>query len=169
NLTYRFLKLVNSATYGFSKEIENLSHAMAMMGTEQIRRYISMFLIEGYQSKPAELMRTMLMRGRMCEIIAELTNQPRPISHFILGLLSQLDILVDIPMEDLMKQVPLNQAIKDALLDRTGSMGAILTEVEHYENGEFHLLTDMLESSMYDLAYRHSSAWAMQIQQAMRS
>lgn len=169
NLTYRFLKLVNSATYGFSKEIENLSHAMAMMGTEQIRRYISMFLIEGYQTTPEALMRNMLIRGRMCEIIAELTDQPRPISYFIVGLLSQLDVLVDIPMEDLMKQVQLNQTIKDALLERKGIMGAILIEVEHYENGEFHKLTGMLERSFYELAYRHSSAWALQIQQVMRS
>ena len=122
--------------------------------------------------KPEALTRGMLIRGRMCEVLAELSDQEggqqsTSVNHFIVGLLSQLDALMDIAMPELMEQVPLSQDVKSALLERRGPLGAVLTEVEAYEAGRFDALSLLSERAYYEVAYRHSTAWARQVQQAM--
>ena len=43
----------------------------------------------------------------------------------------------------------------------------MLTEVEAYEAGRFDALSLLSERAYYEVAYRHSTAWARQVQQAM--
>ena len=167
NLAYKLLRIINSAAFGFNREIDTLGHAINILGMEQLGRWVTLFLLEGNASQTQDLMRNMLVCGRMCEILAELTGRDKVISHFIAGLLSQLDILMEIPMDDLMKQVPLNQEIKDALLHREGSIGEILTEAENYEQGRFLQLSGIVEKHFYEVVYRHSTEWAKKIMSAM--
>lgn len=164
NLTFRILRIVNSAAHGARREIDTLSQAITLLGTDEIRRWVNLFLVEAEPGKPEELTRGALVRARMCEILAELDNQPLPVNHFIVGLLSQLDVLMDINMEELVEQLPLRQEAKVALLERKGSQGEILAEVEHYERGHFDRLSTRLEPAIYEAAYRHACAWARQVQ-----
>ncbi len=167
NLTYRLLKIINSAAFGISRQVDTLAHAINILGINQLSRWITLFLIEGSQGHNRDLMRSMLIRGRMCEILAELTGREKLSGHFISGLLSQLDVLTGIPMEELMQKVPLSQEIKNALLVREGSMGEILIETAHYEKGEFNKLKGLVDKEFYEVAYRHSTAWAKQVLSAM--
>lgn len=168
DFTYRILKIVNSVAVGSGKTIKSISHAMSMLGIEEIRRWVHLFLIEGSGDKPEHLTRNMLIRGRMCEILAYIAEQPNPSDYFIVGLLSQLDTLTDIAMPELMRQVPLSQPIKDALLDHRGDLGLVLLEVEHYERGQFHHLHWLKQQSYYETAYRHSTAWATHVQLSLQ-
>jgi len=172
SLTYRLLKTVNSAAMGLRREVNSLSDAIALLGLEEIKRWANLFLIDGEMDKPEALTRGMLIRGRMCEVLAELSEQDgasrsTSVNHFIVGLLSQLDALMDIAMPELMEQVPLSQEVKSALLERRGPLGEVLDEVEAYEAGRFSDLTLLHERAYYEVAYRHSTAWARQVQQAM--
>lgn len=167
NLTYRILRIVNSAALGIGKTVESLSHAFALLGTEEIKRWANLLLIDKTNDKPEQLTRNMLIRGRMCELLAQLLGRPSPTDHFITGLLSQLDVLTDISMADLMSQVPLGQPIKKALLLRQGELGEILCEVEAYERGEFNALTLLRDKALYEVSYRHSTSWATRIQLSM--
>ncbi|WP_323846749.1 EAL and HDOD domain-containing protein [Microbulbifer magnicolonia] len=169
NLTYRILKVVNSAAVGLRREVNSLSHAIGLMGLEEIKRWANLFLVAGESDKPEALTRSMLVRGRMCEVLAEIAGRDNTINHFIVGLLSQLDALMDIAMPELMKQVPLNKEVKSALLERSGSLGEILGEVERYEQGRFDELEILQDTRYYEAAYRHATAWARQVQQAMNS
>lgn len=164
DLTYRFIKVVNSATFGIGREVDSLFYALAIIGTKQIRSLASLFLLEGHDNQPADLIRTTLVRGRMCETIAEIAGTTNAVGHFVVGLLSKLDLMTQIPMENLMKDLPLRQDLKDALLTRAGSVGAILKEVEAYEAGRFEELSILPDRSFYETAYRHSTAWAHQVQ-----
>merc|ERR1711964_5180 len=127
------------------------------------------FFFEDAGDKPEHLIRNMLIRGRMCEILAYLAEQPNPSDFFIVGLLSQLDAPTDVAMPELMRQVPLSQPIKHALLDRSGDMGQVLLDVENYERGEFHQLSWLKTQSHYETAYRRSTAWATHIQLSLNS
>ncbi|WP_409524185.1 EAL and HDOD domain-containing protein [Nitrincola sp. MINF-07-Sa-05] len=167
-LTYKILRVVNSAAFNLRREISSLSHAIAMLGMEQIKRWVMLFLAKSDDGKPDELTRNMLVRGRMCELLAEMTGRAEPMNYFITGLLSQLDVMMDMPMDDLMQQVPLQADIKEALLSRGGLLGEVLTEVETYERGDFGSLKKMLELPYYEVAYRHSLNWSQSIMQALQ-
>ena len=166
-LTWRILRTVNSAAMGLRREVNSISHAIALLGLDEIRRWANLFLVEGAPEKPEALTRDMLVRGRMCEALSELCDRDNPVDHFIVGLLSQLDALLDIGMPELMEQVPLSQDVKAALLERAGGLGEILTEVEAYQAGRFDALRLLGDRRYYEVAYRHSVAWARQVQQAM--
>ena len=168
-LTYRILRVVNSAAFNLHREISSLSHAIALLGMDQIRCWVMLFLANSDGSKPDDLTRNMLQRGRMCELIAEMTGCHKPVNYFIVGLLSQLDVMLDIEMKELMRQVPLQQEMKAALLSREGSFGQILREVEYYERGDFEQLQELLDRSYYEVAYRHSVSWSTQVMQAMQN
>jgi len=167
-LTYRILRVVNSAAFNLQREISSLSHAISLLGIEQIKRWVMLFLTNSDNNKPDELTRNMLVRGRFCELLAEMMGRDEPVNHFIVGLLSQLDVLLDMNMEDLMAQVPLQQDMKAALLTREHSYGELLRQVELYERGEFDQLNRGLEKPFYEVAYRHSLNWSQQILQAMQ-
>jgi len=167
-LTYRILRVVNSAAFNLQREISSLSHAISLLGIEQIKRWVMLFLTNSDNNKPDELTRNMLVRGRFCELLAEMMGRDEPVNHFIVGLLSQLDVLLDMSMEDLMAQVPLQQDMKAALLTREHSYGELLRQVELYERGEFDQLNRGLEKPFYEVAYRHSLNWSQQILQAMQ-
>lgn len=165
--SFRILKVINSAAVGLNREISSLSKAISLLGTNELSRWANMLLVHGEPGKPEELMRNMLVRGRMCEILAELSAREDSMTAFIVGLLSRLDVLMDIAMRDLMRQVPLSFEVKQALLHRKGPLGELLIEVEHYESGRFDHLAWFVEPNLYEVAYRHSVIWARRAQQAL--
>lgn len=166
-LTYRILRVVNSAAFSLRREIESLSHAISLLGFEQIRKWVSLFLVTDTQEKPEELTRTMLVRGRMCELLAEMLGRDQPINNFIAGLFSKLDVLLDMEMPELLEQVPLQADVKAALMNYEGQLGEILEQVCKYEEGDFENMDLLLEQHFYEAAYRHSLSWAQQVMQTL--
>ena len=51
-LTYKMLRVVNSAAFAVPKEIGSLSHAITLLGMEQIRRWIMLFLTTATDGRP---------------------------------------------------------------------------------------------------------------------
>ncbi|WP_372738024.1 EAL and HDOD domain-containing protein [Neptunomonas sp.] len=168
-LTYKILKVVNSAAFHVPREINSLSHAITLLGMEQIRRWILLFLTTSEDGKPNELTRSMLIRGRMCELLAELMGRESSMNYFIVGLLSQLDAMFDIEMQELLQEVPLSHELKNALLHYSGSMGETLQDVENYERGQFDQLHGQIDRPLYEVAYRHSLKWSEQVMNALQS
>ena len=168
-LTYKILKVVNSAAFNVPREINSLSHAITLLGMEQIRRWIMLFLTTSQDGKPNQLTRNMLIRGRMCELLAELSGHTNTMNYFIVGLLSQLDALFDIEMKELLNEVPLSHELKDALLQLSGPMGETLKDVENYERGQFDQLSGSVDRPLYEVAYRHSLKWSEQVMNALLS
>ena len=166
-LTYRILRVVNSAAFNFQREIESLSHAISLLGFDQIRKWVSLFLVTDTQEKPEELTRSMLVRGRMCELLAEMLGRDQPINNFITGLFSKLDVLLDMEMPDLLEQVPLQNDVKAALLNHEGQLGQILEQVCHYEEGDFENMNLLLDQAFYEAAYRHSLTWSQQVMKSL--
>ncbi|MBU2964769.1 HDOD domain-containing protein [Amphritea sp. 2_MG-2023] len=162
-LTYKILRLVNSAAFSTPKEIESISHAISLIGMDQVKKWATLFLLSGQSDKPEELTRVMLIRGRMCELLAEMLSYPQTINFFMVGLLSQLDAMMDTDMQVLLNQIPLNDSIKDAILSHINQKGEILTEVQHYERGEWSDMRNLLDKPFYEVAYRHSLQWADQV------
>lgn len=162
-LTFKILRLVNSASLNLNREVSSLSHAIALLGMEQVKRWVMLFLSSSDGEKPMELTRMMLQRGRMCEVLAELLERDQPMNYFFVGLLSQLDALLGIPLPELIQQVPLEQELKLALTERQGEQGQLLDDVCLFEQGKFERISAALPKQFFDVAYRHSIEWANQI------
>ena len=162
-LTYKILRVINSAAFSLRREVTSLAHAISLLGMDQIRRWVMLFLSVAEEGKPQELTRAMLQRARMCEVIAEMLQREEPMNHFFVGLLSQLDVMLEIPMNELLDQIPLDHHLKTALADHASSEGEILQNVEFYERGDFNHITLPIDRPYLEVAYRHSISWALQV------
>jgi EAL and modified HD-GYP domain-containing signal transduction protein len=125
-------------------------------------------LLTEIRDKPSELMTLAMVRATMCERLAQTLAPHDTASCFLVGLFSVLDALMDRPMPEVLRALPLSEEVQRALLEQTGSLGAILHSVVAYERGNWeearHLGLD--QNSIVD-AYLHAIAWAVETRAAL--
>ncbi|GAB6040805.1 EAL and HDOD domain-containing protein [Endothiovibrio diazotrophicus] len=132
-LSYRLLRLVNSAFFGLPKQVDSIRQAIVFLGQKVLKNWASLLIAAGIEDKPRALSRIAMIRARMCENIARRTDQADPDLFFTTGLFSTLDALMDQPMEQIIQQLPLSAALRAALLRREGPAGHALSWTLAYE------------------------------------
>jgi len=163
-LSYKLLRYINSAMFSLRLEVDSIKEAVVLLGQDNLKKWLSLILMSKLgKDKPNELIVIALIRGRMCELLAEeLFPEIQP-QMFIIGLFSVLDALMDKPMVELMDTVILSSVIKIALLYHEGQHGEILDIVLAYE--QFNLI-DLDECSVITKKLREyylfSVEWANQ-------
>lgn len=136
-LSYRLVRTVNSAFFSLPRRISSLHDALVLLGENQVRRWATVIVLAGLEGKPDELIGTALVRGRMCELMAEQAGERKDQGYFLTGLFSLLDALCDAPLEEVIEDLPLAHEIVDALVAGRGAQGEILKSVVAYEHGDF--------------------------------
>jgi len=159
-LSYNLLRLVNSVAVGARTRISNFSQAITILGRRQLQRWLQLLiyannLAEGNQPNP--LMQLAATRGRLIELLCKSINSPSGSTEscdnaFMTGLFSLLDVLLNMPMSDILKELPLQEEVVAALADpeNGGVLGKLLSIVAHAEKGQFgraSLLLDDLDIS----------------------
>ena len=139
-LGYRLIKLVNSGYYSFNSPISSIRHAIALIGFQQLRNWLSLFLMAKVENKPHELCIQALLRGKVAESMAVELKLANSDSYFLAGLFSILDALLDMPMNEIVEGVNLTSDIAAALMERKGPIGEILQAVEGIEGGNWDLI-----------------------------
>jgi c-di-GMP-related signal transduction protein len=139
SLSYKLLRFINSIAFPVRFPIRSIRQAMALLGQQEIIKWASLVALRnvGYD-KPDELIITAVSRARFCESVALATiMKNRSADLFLTGLLSLLDTFLDQPMENILKELPLAEEIKDALLGRDGDFKNIFDLVLLYEKGSW--------------------------------
>ena len=161
SLSYKLLRLINSAFYGLPQKIESIRQTLVLLGLHHIRAWVSLLTLSSLDDKPDELMVTAMVRAKMCEGLADRAGVMNPDVYFTAGLFSTLDALLDMSMEDILEQLPLARELNDALLKRDGGMGAALDCVIAYERGEWDAVSFRhLEASDIRGAYLDAVEWS---------
>jgi EAL and modified HD-GYP domain-containing signal transduction protein len=97
SLCYRLLRYLNSAAFGFAKEIDSVRHALAILGEREVRRWIRLVATLGAgQGKTTELVLSAMVRTRFCELISP-KIQHGDSDLFLMGMLSMMDVILEIP------------------------------------------------------------------------
>jgi EAL and modified HD-GYP domain-containing signal transduction protein len=131
-LSYKLLHYINSAFFSLPNEIESIHHAVTCLGMSEIKRWVNILALTSFTDKPDALFQNILIRGKMCELLAEQFDQD-PSQMFLMGMLSSLDSLLDIPIEEALAQLPMAEEVEQAILYKKGIAGDILAYVVFYE------------------------------------
>lgn len=166
-LSYRLLRIVNSASHTLVRQVNSISEAVVLLGLTQVRKWATLIAMTSANNKPDELYRIVLLRGRMCEIVAEQLSMSNTAAYFMAGMLSGLDALLDIDKTSLLSEIPLDDEIKAAIYSGDGIMGDVLNNVLNYEQGAWALLPSDLNTQIYDDAYRESLLWTQDAMQSL--
>lgn len=136
SICYRLLRYLNSPLFGFSLEIKSVRHAMAILGERELRRWIRLIVTIGAaEQKSSELVITALSRGRFCELLSQRLNSGNDL--FLMGLLSIMDAILEVQIEVLLEQIPVEKDTKAALLGKESPLRPIYRLMLAQESGEF--------------------------------
>jgi c-di-GMP phosphodiesterase len=137
-LSFKVLRLVNSAAVGVQHRVDSLKQAIMLLGINKIRNWVDILVMSNLGEKPHELSVAALTRARMCELIANQFNDKVKLdSYFTVGLLSTLDAFMDMPLNTLLGTISISDHITEAILNQLGNEGKVLEITAHYERGEW--------------------------------
>jgi EAL and modified HD-GYP domain-containing signal transduction protein len=136
-LSYKLLRFLNSAYVGLPRAVLSIRHAVGLAGIRRIQQWASLLLFSSIENKPLELYTTATIRARMCEQLCDSSDENRRATFFTVGLLSVLDAVLDVPMTEAVKLLPLSTEVYQALTNRTGPAGSTLEAVIAYERSDW--------------------------------
>lgn len=140
NLVHKLLTYINSAGVGLANHVSNLKQATVLLGASGVRRWVTLVSLQTFsEDKPPELFTLSLMRAKFCELIAAKLKRPGLTADtgFLLGMFSLLDVLLNLPMEEVLKEVNLSDELTDALLGKDNDLRRLLDLVIAYEKGDW--------------------------------
>ncbi|MCE1254982.1 MAG: HDOD domain-containing protein [Anaerolineae bacterium] len=142
-LGYKLLKLVNSGYYSLSTTVKSIRQAISFIGVNQLRAWMTLLLMTSVENKPNELTTIALQRAKLCEMFARATKRSQVETYFLVGLLSVLDALMDMPMDRVLGNIPVSPEVADALIAHKGEYGEILDAVMAYEQGNWENVLEL--------------------------
>ncbi len=160
-LSYKLLRLLNSNFLTPPKPLTSIRQTLQTIGLKPLITWVSLILLSGLDDKPHELVTTAMIRAKMCEILAEATEQDEPNVFFFTGLISVLNALLDLTTSDLIAHLPIDETIHRALVDHEGEPGRILGSVLAYECGDWETLNRLdIDSTVITDSYLRAIVWA---------
>ncbi|MGF1755951.1 EAL domain-containing protein, partial [Vibrio makurazakiensis] len=168
-LSYKLLTYVNSA-YGSATKIRSFRQAVVFLGEQKLRKFVSLVAIASAQEdKPDSLYGLAILRARQCEVLIEGMSSDSDTGHaFLTGMFSLLDSLLDLPLEEVVNSIPIDDEIKVALLKKEGVLGDVLAMVIAYEQADWTLagkISEKLKLSESQLgeAYDEATTWTQEL------
>jgi EAL and modified HD-GYP domain-containing signal transduction protein len=138
-LAYKLLRYVNSAAFAVRVEVKSLQSAIALVGEEKLRQWISVMMLSYLaEDKPHELLRLSVQRARFCQGLSDLiSGVGSRATCYTLGMLSLLDVILERKMENILDGLHLDQDLYDALVTGSGRLGVLMTLTTAYELGDW--------------------------------
>ncbi|NVN92621.1 MAG: HDOD domain-containing protein [Desulfuromonadales bacterium] len=143
-LTYKLLLLVNSVSLGVRVKVQNVRHAIATLGRQQIKRWVQLCLFASTEAVGLEnpLVEMAAVRAAFMEQLALRLprlqgNHEAADQAFMTGILSLLETIYTISIDEVISSLHLSDEVRDALVDRSGIFGELLHLAELVERMEF--------------------------------
>lgn len=131
SLSYKLLRYINSAFFSWRVEINSIRQALILLGEKEVRKWASLIALASMsKDKPEELVAQAVIRAKFCESMAPLVGLAhRAEDLFLMGMFSLVDAILDRELKEILRDMPIADDVKAALLDeryRSGAEGARL-------------------------------------------
>lgn len=173
-LSVRLLRYVNSPGMGLMNKIGGIEQALMVMGMDKLYRWLTVVLFTGGDKQELDqaLLENAMVRGRVAEQLAgrALFAKARD-EIFVAGLFSLLDVVMRMPMDKVLAQIPLPAEITAAILNREGPYApylALAIAVEQDDMQSLEALAKAINRDVADIDAVHGEAlaWAQQMTEA---
>jgi c-di-GMP phosphodiesterase len=135
-VTHQLLRLVGIvATGGMRREVNTLREALVLVGWRRLQSWLALLMLTEEGAASEEAIATTLARARMAELVGEVADPGQSGPAFMAGLLSCLDVLVDAPIDEIMRSLPVTEELHHAVIGREGPLGAVVADVTDYQLG----------------------------------
>ena len=176
SVTYRLLRLLNSAAFGFSVKIESVKHAIGLIGLKRLKYWLRMIVMSDLagENQTPELYIMGLNRGRFLEELGHhgQIKSANPETMFLFGMLSLIEPMLELPMKKIMGELPLSDEIKSGYVDNDSIYAKYLQlaiALEDADSNEIERLCQEMSVNEKEVASasNHSIAWTNKMCQSM--
>jgi EAL and modified HD-GYP domain-containing signal transduction protein len=172
SLCYRLLRYLNSPLLGLTSPVLSIRHGISLLGERELIRWIRMAttLLMG-QEKCSDLVLSSLVRAQFCEILAPKVEHG-PSDLFLMGMLSMMDAILELPMGVVVEGLPLDPNTKTQLLEAKIGRDTPLTPIYQLmlarEGGDWEEVTVLAKKLNLSLpsvnrAYNDAMCWAREV------
>jgi c-di-GMP-related signal transduction protein len=168
SVCYRLLRYLNSSMFGFRSEIHSVRHALTILGERDLRRWVRLVATVGAgQDRPSDLVLSALVRGRFGELLAPAVPHGNS-DLFLMGLLSLIDAMLEMPMQDILERISLDQATKTVLVGERSPLQPVFQLIVAHESGQWEQAGKISRSLGLDPEtvadqYWQSQQWAREL------
>jgi c-di-GMP-related signal transduction protein len=167
SLSFKLLRYINSAYFGLRNKINSIMQALALLGEKEIKKWVSLIALANMgQDKPEELVIQALIRAKFCESLASWGGfAQRAEDLFLMGMFSLVDTILSRPLSEILKEIPIADDIKDALLGEKNRLFDIYELALLFEKSDWEKLPEkaaglgIQESRAYQL-YLDALKWS---------
>ncbi|OOE88001.1 EAL and HDOD domain-containing protein [Salinivibrio sharmensis] len=146
SLLYKVVTSANILAKSKKKAITNPKQAVVYLGLESLRRLISLLIMSNMNHQEcSHLQNAAILRAIFMQQAGPLMNDLDPDEAFLVGAFSLLDAMLGIPMEDVVKQLSLDQEAKNALMSQSGPYGDLLELCKHIEHANWDWVGSLCE------------------------
>ncbi len=163
-LSYKLLKLINSAFFNLPNEVDSIKRAVVFLGRKKLSGWASMLALSSMNDRPLELIKIAMVRAKTCELIAQRLNLKNEDQYFTAGMFSALDILMDQPISSLINPLPLAIEVKLAILEHQGNIGTLVKCSQLLETAAAEKLSIKgITKAELSALYFEADHWALEI------
>jgi EAL and modified HD-GYP domain-containing signal transduction protein len=134
-LSLRILRAASlGAAGGSRRSMRSVTEALVMLGMRRLTTLVILTLLADDGAGPTEQLKIAMTRAKMCELLA---TEARIDSDrgYTVGLLSAMDLLLGVPLAEVLAGTDLDDDLRDALLSYEGPLGQVLGAVLGNETG----------------------------------
>ena len=165
-LSIQLLKLINSSLFTLPREIRDLKEAITFLGIETLKKWALLIAFVADSLAPKEASRLILARAKCCEnlLAADPASEAMASGGFLAGLLSGVDLLLQLDPKLFIQQMHLSPELQQALLHGEGALGKTLktvTELEYVLAQESEKIGEWDDALLH--RYRDAQHWSDEV------
>jgi c-di-GMP phosphodiesterase len=148
--------------------VHSVRHALALLGEHEVRRWVRLVATLAIgENRSSELVNTAMVRARFCELLA--SRVPHGESDlFLMGMLSIIDAILEIPMTSVLESIPLDHETKALLLGSPSKLRPLYDLMLARESGDWNGTAECsrklgLSESEVAAAFSQAMQWARQV------
>ena len=145
--------------------IESVRHALSIVGYQQLLKWLTLLAVTADHDTSPYLVQTSMVRAKLMELIgAKLLGNREADNLFVTGMLSMLDRIMGLPMEDILRNVNLPAAVTESLSQEDGRYRRFLSLALACEGDALpeEVQLDDVDVRAVNIAHLEAIEWATQ-------
>jgi c-di-GMP-related signal transduction protein len=149
SLTYKLLRYINAPFFGVRVKIGSVSQALALLGEDNIRKWLSMVAMANLaRGGTPEVPRNSFLRATLCEALGvEAGLIGRRTETFMVGLFSLIDVVLSRPMPEILPELHLPDDVEAALKGDDNVLRRLLDLAVRYDRGEWDKIPALAQAA----------------------
>lgn len=163
-LSYKLLRLINTAAFFTRNKINSIKHALVFIGLKEFKKWIYVLTIKQIDHEKntgqEEVIKLSLIRAHLCEQLSQKIGKNDPSPYLLAGMFSLIDNLLHCSIDDALQKLPLSDEIKDAINGKNNEIGKVLNWTIQIEKCNWNLSDLPLTANEISECYRNAIQWS---------